>query len=109
MLFTCSSVYAESRVLPPVIDNSTYSNSSAYSSSTPTASSMYEVLDRLEQLRVEIQDLRGVVEEQSQKIIDLKKRQGNIYSDLDIRLKELAGVDIESRRIDSTDVSSSGN
>lgn len=91
MLCACSSVYAESRVLPPVIDNSIYPAGSNYGSAAPSANAMYEVLGRLEQLQHEVQQLRGVVEEQSQTIDDLKKRQGNIYSDLDLRLQELAG------------------
>ncbi|NOR68612.1 MAG: tol-pal system protein YbgF [Methylomarinum sp.] len=95
MLCACSSVYAESRVLPPVVDNSIYPGGSAYSSEKPSANVMYEVLGRLEQLQSEVQQLRGVVEEQSQTILDLKKRQGNIYSDLDLRMQELAGVIVE--------------
>jgi tol-pal system protein YbgF len=94
----CSSVYAESRVLPPVIDNSTYPAGSVINSSAPSNNAMYEVLGRLEQLQSEVQQLRGVVEEQSQIIVDLKKRQGNIYSDLDLRIQELAGVDVSEKR-----------
>lgn len=87
-----TSVHAESRVLPPVIDNSTYpSNSSHNSPTAPSANAMYEVLGRLEQLQMEVQQLRGVVEEQSQTIIDLKKRQSNIYSDLDLRIQAITG------------------
>ena len=95
MICSCFSltVSAQSRVLPPVVDNSTYSGGSSYTSSAPSANAMYEVLGRLEQLQHEIQQLRGVVEEQSQTIADLKKRQGNIYSDLDSRLHELTGGD----------------
>lgn len=100
MLCACTGVYAESKKLPPVIDNSTYPGGSAYSSSrsaksSSSSSGMYELIGRLEQLQQEMQQLRGVVEEQSQKIIDLKKRQGNIYSDLDQRIQDLAGPDIE--------------
>jgi len=92
MLCACSSVYAESRVLPPVIDNSIYPSGASYGAAAPSSSAMYEVLGRLEQLQNEVQQLRGVVEEQSQTIDGLKKRQGNIYSDLDLRIQELAGV-----------------
>ena len=91
MICACSSVYAESRVLPPVVDNSTYPGGASYTASAPSANAIYEVLGRLEQLQSEVQQLRGLVEEQSQTIVDLKKRQGNIYSDLDLRLQELAG------------------
>ncbi len=96
MLCACSCVYAEPRVLPPVVDNSTYPGGSAYSSSAPSNNAMYEVLGRLEQMQIEIQQLRGVVEEQSQTIIDLKKRQSNIYSDLDLRLQELTGGPVKT-------------
>ncbi len=93
MLSVCStSIYAESRVLPPVIDNSIYSQGSSYAAPAPSTSAMYEVLGRLEQLQAEVQQLRGVVEEQSQVIEDLKSRQGNIYSDLDLRIQELSGI-----------------
>ncbi len=94
MLCVYSSVYAESRVLPPVVDNSTYRNQATQSSAAPSANAMYEVIGRLEQLQAEVQQLRGTVEEQSQMISDLKQRQGNIYSDLDQRLQELAGSDV---------------
>ncbi|KAF3981726.1 MAG: tol-pal system protein YbgF [Methylococcales symbiont of Hymedesmia sp. n. MRB-2018] len=91
-LCICSSVYAESRVLPPVIDNSTYPATSA-----PSNHTIHEVLGRLEQLQSELQQLRGIVEEQSQTIVGLKKRQGNIYSDLDLRIQELSGVDVSEK------------
>jgi len=99
MLCACSSVYAESRALPPVVDNSIYPGGSGFSSPAPSANAMFEVLGRLEQLQHEVQQLRGVVEEQSQTIIDLKKRQGNIYSDLDLRLQELSGVKAVTKEV----------
>ena len=100
LVICCASsvVFAESRVLPPVIDNSTYPAGSASLGAAPSNHAIYEVLGRLEQLQLELQQLRGMVEEQSQTIIDLKKRQGNIYSDLDLRLQELAGVDVSARK-----------
>jgi len=88
LLCVYSSVYAGSRVLPPVVDNSIYPAGSG--ASAPSSNVVYEVLGRLEQLQIEVQQLRGVVEEQAQTIVDLKKRQGNIYSDLDLRLQELS-------------------
>ena len=88
-LWVCSNAYAGSRVLPPVVDNSIYPAGIEVSSSA-SANVIYEVLGRLEQLQLEVQQLRGMVEEQSQTIVDLKKRQGNIYSDLDLRLQEVA-------------------
>lgn len=90
LLFANAGAFAESRVLPPVIDNSSYTGGSAYSTTAPSNNAMYEVLSRLEQLQQEVQQLRGNVEEQSQIINDIKKRQANIYSDLDQRLQMLS-------------------
>lgn len=92
LLCVSSVVSAKSRVLPPVVDNSIYPAGTGMGASSPSSNVIYEVLGRLEQLQLEVQQLRGVVEEQSQTIVDLKKRQGNIYSDLDLRLQELARV-----------------
>ncbi len=104
MLLACSSVYAESRVLPPVVDNSIYpGGSSSNGSAAPSANAMFEMLGRLEQLQLEVQQLRGKVEEQSQTIDDLKKRQRNIYSDLDLRLQEITGVKTGTVAIDSVE------
>jgi tol-pal system protein YbgF len=92
ILFACSSVYAERKVLAPVTDNSMYPSGGSKSNRVkPSANAMYEVFGRLEQMQSEIQQLRGMVEEQSQLIARLKKRQGNIYSDLDLRIQELSG------------------
>jgi len=101
LLIASSALYAESRVLPPVVDNSTYPGGAAYSAA-PSNNAMYEVLGRLEQLQHEVQQLRGIVEEQSQSIIDLKARQGNIYSDLDQRLQALTRNGVQYKVPDST-------
>lgn len=86
----CAGLAAEPRPLPPVIDNSTYPGGAAYATGgAPSNNAMYEILGRLEQLQLEVQQLRGVVEEQAQVIEDLKSRQGNIYSDLDRRIQAL--------------------
>ncbi len=94
LLCSYSSVYAGSRVLPPVVDNSIYPAGAGSSASAPSSNVVYEILGRLEQLQIEVQQLRGVVEEQAQTIVDLKKRQGNIYSDLDLRLQELSKTNV---------------
>lgn len=89
MACVCSSVYAETRVLPPVIDKSMGASETVVNSSILSNNATYEVLLRLEQLQSELQQLRGTVEEQSQMIDDLKNRQSNIYSDLDLRIQAL--------------------
>lgn len=53
---------------------------------------IFEVLGRLEQLQSEVQQLRGVVEEQSQTIAELQRKQGNMYSDLDERIQLLSSA-----------------
>lgn len=92
LLCTCSSVFAGPRVLAPVVDNSTYPSGGGVGNAAASTSAIYEVLGRLEQLQLEVQQLRGVVEDQSQTITNLKTRQGNIYSDLDSRLQEVTKV-----------------
>ncbi len=99
LLCSCSSVYAASRVLPPVVDNSVYPQGTGLGRSAASANVIYEILGRLEQLQVEVQQLRGVVEEQNHTIANLKKRQGNIYSDLDLRLQELTKVKGQAQNI----------
>ena len=63
----------------------------AWAESGSSSKAMYEVLNRLEQLQVEMQQLRGQVEEQSYTIEQFKKRQNNIYSDFDQRLQVIEG------------------
>lgn len=91
LFWVAVNVYAESRVLPPVIDNSTYLNGSKSGVASPSTNSMFDVMSRMEQIQQELQELRGVVEEQSQVIDELKNRQNKIYSDLDQRIQELSG------------------
>lgn len=56
----------------------------------PADSAIYEVLARVEQLQSEVQQLRGLVEEQAQTIKDLERKQTNMYSDLDGRVQALS-------------------
>ncbi|QSB00542.1 tol-pal system protein YbgF [Methylomonas sp. EFPC1] len=61
----------------------------AYAQPAATDNAIFEVLGRLEQLQSEVQQLRGMVEEQSQTIADLQRKQSNMYSDLDDRVQAL--------------------
>jgi tol-pal system protein YbgF len=96
-----SQVYAESRALPPVIGSSTYP--AQQRSDKPSASnSIYETLGRIEQLQVEVQQLRGEVEEQAYTILQLKTRIKDIYTDFDHRLEQLeAGSSTSNVAVDS--------
>lgn len=58
----------------------------------PSDNAIFEVLGRLEQLQSEVQQLRGMVEEQSQTIADLQRKQNNMYSDLDERMQALSAA-----------------
>ena len=89
-----ANVCAESRSLPPVVDNSTYLNGSKPNAPSAPNNSMFEIMSRIEQMQQELRELRGIVEEQSQEIDNLKNRQNKIYSDFDQRLQELSGGEI---------------
>jgi len=83
-----SSAYAD---VPVVIDHSLYPQSAAPNSSTNTQSttSLYELIGRLEQMQAEVQQLTGKIDEQINRIDDLKKHQSTMYSDFDERLQHL--------------------
>jgi len=91
LLCVCNVALAEPQPLPPIIDNSSYGDGSAYRSQSTSNQSLLEMLSRVEQLQNEVQQLRGQIEEQSYSIEQLRKRQQNIYSDLDQRLQKLEG------------------
>ena len=68
-LCLCFGVFAEAGAQP-------VNNPGNPGGAAPAApNSLYEVLDRIEQLQTEVQQLRGVVEEQSQTIADLQRKQ----------------------------------
>ncbi len=87
----CGAALAEPRALPPVVDNSVMTNGAAYTQAAPANSVVFEILGRLEQLQREVQELRGIVEEQGHQLTELKTRQNNIYTDLDQRIVQLGG------------------
>lgn len=82
-------VQAETRPLPPIINNSTYASGAAYSSRATSNQPMLEMLGRVERLQTELQELRGLVEQQNYEITHLKQRQNNIYADIDARLQRI--------------------
>jgi tol-pal system protein YbgF len=89
LFFSSGAVWAQSRPLPSVYDNSAYPAANASTAKPSSASTLYEVLGRVEQLQAEVQQLRGIVEEQAFTITELKKRQNTIYDDLDQRMQSL--------------------
>ncbi len=86
--FIFSSVYAD---VPIVIDHSLYPQSAAPNNSTNTQSTttLYELMGRLEQMQTEVQQLTGKIDEQANRIDDLKKHQRTMYSDFDERLQNI--------------------
>lgn len=91
-LCTTCIVQAEPRTLPPIINNSTYASGAPYSGGMAANKSMLEMLGRVESLQTDIQQLRGQVEQQTHEIDNLKKRQQNMYTDIDLRLQQLEKV-----------------
>ncbi|MFM8341373.1 MAG: tol-pal system protein YbgF [Methylomonas sp.] len=67
-----------------------YSDVNPQQMSVQTDNAMFDLLARVEQLQAEVQQLRGMVEEQSQTIADLERKQKNMYADLDGRVQSLA-------------------
>lgn len=89
MLCAHFGLMAEAGALP--VNNSGYQGNAGYGAPAAGAdSAIFEVLGRLEQLQLEVQQLRGMVEEQSQTIADLERKQSNMYSDLDDRIQLLS-------------------
>lgn len=89
LLLACGSVNAEPLPLPPAVDNATYPAGPPASSRPASATTLYELMGRLEQLQAEVQQLTGKVEEQTYLITEMKKRQSTMYADFDERVQVL--------------------
>lgn len=86
----CTGLGVGTQVGAAPVNNSGYQGNVSYGApAAGTDSAIFEVLGRLEQLQSEVQQLRGMVEEQSQTIADLERKQKNMYSDLDDRIQTL--------------------
>ena len=85
-IFSCA--YAD---VPVVIDHSLYPQSAPpnNSANTQSTTTLYELMGRLEQMQTEVQQLTGKIDEQANRIDDLKKHQGTMYSDFDERLQNI--------------------
>ncbi len=88
LLCAWSSVHAEPA---PVVDNSVYPEGAApvEVDKVPSNNALYQLMERVEQLQKELQQLTGKVDEQSNTIAELKKRQKTMYADFDERLQSL--------------------
>jgi len=70
-------------------------NNSDNQVAAPVAQPNPEILDlvtRMEQMQSEVQQLRGMIEEQSQTISDLQRKQKNMYLDLDSRIQNASSA-----------------
>ncbi|WP_150047185.1 MULTISPECIES: tol-pal system protein YbgF [Methylomonas] len=92
LLMLCASIGVSADACAVQPNSDAYGNSVNYAAPAESASdsAVFELLGRLEQLQLEVQQLRGMVEEQAQTIADLERKQGNMYSDLDERLQLLS-------------------
>src|SRR5574343_1156629 len=90
LLMLCAGLGVGAQACAAPVTNSGYQGNVSYGApAAGTDSAIFEVLGRLEQLQSEVQQLRGMVEEQSQTIADLERKQNNMYSDLDDRIQVL--------------------
>lgn len=86
-----ASACAENTQYPPITDDSVYQSGEAQSGRAPSSDAMLDLLGRVEQLQNEVNGLRGQVEEQTHALDEVKRRQDNIYTDVDERLQKLEG------------------
>ncbi|HIG64467.1 MAG TPA: tol-pal system protein YbgF [Methyloprofundus sp.] len=93
--------YADTKTLPPIINNSTYANGAAYSARGAANQPTLKMLGQIVALQTEIQQLRGMAEQQGHEINRLKQREQNIYTDMNMRLQQLesaAGISVDTTR-----------
>lgn len=83
---------ADSMTLAPVIDNSAYPTGAIAQMPVQASASMnntYDLMTRLDEAQVEIQQLNGKLEEQANLIAELKKKQSALFADFDDRLQQV--------------------
>ncbi|MDC9727969.1 MAG: tol-pal system protein YbgF [Methyloprofundus sp.] len=85
---------ADSRPLPPIIDHSSYAQQAAYSNQGTANQATLGMLNQITSLQTEIQQLRGLVEQQKHELSNLKKRQQSIYADMNSRFQKLSPVGV---------------
>lgn len=93
LMMLCAGVTACAEIGAQPTDNAVHPDAANYRyNNSPANDVVYELLGRLEQLQSEVQQLRGMVEEQGHTIADLERKQNNMYSDLDERMQVLTGA-----------------
>jgi tol-pal system protein YbgF len=92
LLLFCVSPLVIADSLAPVIDNSNYPTGVPTQSPVAVSAPMnstFELMTRLDEAQVEIQQLNGKLEEQANTIAELKKKQSAMYADFDERLQQV--------------------
>jgi len=74
-----------------------------------SSKALLEMLDKVERLQIEVQQLRGNVEEMQHTVDSMKQRQQGLYLDLDRRLMVLEGGETEEPKADKPPSSGSVN
>ena len=87
--------------------SSTVERSGVVDSQVSGAGQLSELFYRIQVLQQDLKDLRGTIEEQSYLIKRLERSQKEQYLDLDNRLVQLGGADLESRAAQTEDKESS--
>ncbi len=93
LVFAAGGFSMPSHALPPVVNTAggypQQAPAAANAPKTAPSNTMYEILNRLEQLQSEVQTLTGKVEEQAYQNAELKKRLSTMYSDFDERMQNV--------------------
>lgn len=92
LLLCCVSSLAFADSLAPVIDNSNYPTGAPTATRVAVSAPMnstFELMTRLDEAQVEIQQLNGKIEEQTNLIAEMKKKQSTMYADFDDRLQQV--------------------
>lgn len=93
LVFAAGGFSVPSQALPPVVNTAggypQQAPAAANAQKTAPSNTMYEILNRLEQLQSEVQTLTGKVEEQAYQNAELKKRLSTMYSDFDERMQNV--------------------
>jgi tol-pal system protein YbgF len=87
---------AEPRSLPPMIDYSNYVPKSTYAGQGSSNQATLGMLNQVNSLQTEIQQLRGLVEQQMNELSNLKKRQQGIYTEMLRRFQKIASANANS-------------
>lgn len=84
----------------------TYTATPKTPAKAPSGSSQWETYSQLQQLQEEVQQLRGMIEQQTFEIEQMRKQQRERYLDLDARISRLQGGAVSSGSVSSSSTES---